>query len=173
MNQAEIGRFIAALRKERNLTQEQFAETLGVTNRTISRWENGRCMPDLSLLGIIADELGVSISELLNGRRMTQDDMVALRDSLNAVLELSEKEKKVKTRKLNAYMIIGLLCFTLVALDNQFGILSFIFRQNVDDFVHGALLGIGILCEFIGIYNNNHDTTFCQRKKELLVKLTK
>lgn len=170
MDQAGIGRFIAELRKEKKLTQEQFAEILGVNNRTVSRWENGHCMPDLSLLSTIADELGVSVSELLNGRRMTEGDMIALRDSINAVLELSEKEKKVKTRKLNVYMITGMLCIVIVLLDHQFGVLSFIFKENVDDFVAGALTSIGVLTELIGVYNNNHDTTFCQRKKALFSK---
>ncbi len=171
MDQVSIGRFIAELRKDKKLTQEQFAEKLGVNNRTVSRWENGHCMPDLSLLGIIADELGVSISELLNGRRMTEQEMTALRDSINAVLELSEKEKKVKTRKLNAYMITGILCIIIVVLDYQFGILSLIFKQNVDDFAAGALSAIGILAEIIGVYNNNHDMTLRQRKKAMFAKV--
>ncbi len=171
MDQVGIGKFIAELRKEKKLTQEQFAEMLGVSNKTVSRWENGRCMPDLSLLSFIADELGVSVSELLNGRRMTQEDMLALRDSINAVLELSEKEKKVKTRRLNMYMLTGMICIVIVLLNHQFDVLSFIFKENVDDFVAGALTSIGILSEIIGVYNNNHDTTFCQRKKTFFSKV--
>lgn len=69
MNQENIGKFLASLRKENNLTQEQFAERLGVNSRSISRWENGNCMPDLSLLPVIAKEMGVSVEELLNGKR--------------------------------------------------------------------------------------------------------
>lgn len=171
MDQVSIGRFIAELRKGKKLTQEQFAERLGVNNRTVSRWENGHCMPDLALLGIIADELGVSISELLNGRRMTEQEMIALRDSINAVLELSEKEKKVKTRKLNVYLITGILCIVIVVLDHQFGILSLIFKQNIDDFVAGGLSAVGILSEIIGVYNNNHDVTLRQCKKAIFAKV--
>lgn len=69
MNQVNVGKFIAALRKEKNLTQEQFADNLGVNNRSVSRWENGNCMPDLSLLEMISAELKVSVSELLDGKR--------------------------------------------------------------------------------------------------------
>lgn len=69
MNQVNVGKFIASLRKAKNLTQEQFAEILGVNNRSVSRWENGNCMPDLSLLQIISTELDVSVSELLEGKR--------------------------------------------------------------------------------------------------------
>jgi len=73
MNQEQIGKWIALLRKEKRMTQEQLAERLGVSNRSVSRWENGRCMPDFSLLWDIADELDVSVSELLNGKRAEGD----------------------------------------------------------------------------------------------------
>ena len=71
MNQENIGKFIASLRKEKELTQEQLAEQLGVNSRSVSRWENGNCMPDLSLLEMLAQELGVSVSELLSGMRQS------------------------------------------------------------------------------------------------------
>lgn len=71
MNQENIGKFIASLRKEKELTQEQLAEILGVNSRSVSRWENGYCIPDLSLLEMISAELGVSVSELLSGKRQS------------------------------------------------------------------------------------------------------
>ena len=166
MNQENVGKFIAALRKEKNLTQEQLAEILGVNNRSISRWENGHCMPDLSLLQVICKELGVSISELLNGRRMSKEEMIDLRDSINSIIEMSNKEKNMKTKKLNNYFLAGLLCILVVILNNRFGVLSFIFREPIDDFVAGFLTSMGLLFEVIGFYNNNHDKTFKQRKKE-------
>ena len=69
MDQMKTGRFIAALRKERNLTQEQLGEKLGVTNKTISRWENGNYMPDVEMLLLLSKEFGVSINELISGER--------------------------------------------------------------------------------------------------------
>ena len=72
MNQEKIGKFIAELRKEKNITQEELADILGVNVKSISRWENGKTMPDLSLLSILSRKLNVEISELLNGRRMTK-----------------------------------------------------------------------------------------------------
>ena len=166
MNQENVGKFIAALRKEKNLTQEQLAEILGVNNRSISRWENGHCMPDLSLLQVVSKELGVSISELLNGRRMSKEEMIDLRDSINTIIELSNKEKNMKTKKLNNYFLAGLLCILVVILNNRFGVLSFIFKEPIDDFVAGLLTSLGLLFEFIGFYNNNHNKTFKQTKKE-------
>ena len=70
MNQEKIGKFISELRKEKNMTQEELAEKLDVTNKSISRWENGKTMPDLSLITVLAKEFNVEVSELLNGRRM-------------------------------------------------------------------------------------------------------
>lgn len=71
MDQQKIGRFLAQARKEKSLTQEQLAETLGVSNRTISRWENGKNMPDVSLFQSICTELGITMEELLDGERKT------------------------------------------------------------------------------------------------------
>ena len=70
MNQEKTGRFIAALRKEKKMTQEQLAEKLGVSNRSVSRWENGNTMPELSLLQALSENLGVTVLELLNGERL-------------------------------------------------------------------------------------------------------
>ena len=65
MNQYNIGNYIANKRKQKNYTQEQLAELLGVSNKTISKWENGRCMPDYSIIDQLCKELGISIAELL------------------------------------------------------------------------------------------------------------
>lgn len=69
MNQEKIGAFIFQLRKEKNLTQEQVAEKMGVTSKSVSRWENGRTLPDVSMLRMLASYMGVSLDELLNGER--------------------------------------------------------------------------------------------------------
>ena len=63
MDQIKIGKFIAALRKEKGLTQEKLGEKLGVTNKTVSRWENGNYMPDVEMLSLLSEEFGVSINE--------------------------------------------------------------------------------------------------------------
>jgi len=74
MNQERIGKFIAKLRKEKNLTQEQLAERLGITDRAISKWENGRGMPDISLMKPLCKELGITINELLSGEKLDKKD---------------------------------------------------------------------------------------------------
>lgn len=171
INQEEIGKFISVLRKEKEMTQEEFAETLGVSNRTISRWETGRNMPDLSLVQIISKKLGVSVSELLNGRRMSETEMSELRDTINEIIELSNKEKRMKKNKLNVYFVVSILCVCFVLLNHQFPILSYVFRDNISDFFEGALSGIGLLFGFIGLYNNNHDKSLKENKKEFYKKI--
>jgi len=67
MNQEKIGNFIKQRKKQKNLTQEELAELLGVNNRSISRWENAKCMPDISLLKDLSKILGVTINDLISG----------------------------------------------------------------------------------------------------------
>lgn len=70
MDQGKIGNFISTLRKQKGLTQEQLGERLGVTNKTVSRWETGKYMPDIDKLQELSAILGISINELLAGERI-------------------------------------------------------------------------------------------------------
>ena len=74
MNQEKVGELIAILRKEKGLTQAQLAEKIGVSDRAVSKWERGICMPEPSKLGIVADILEISVSELLNGERSSNEN---------------------------------------------------------------------------------------------------
>ena len=76
MNQEKIGKFIAELRKEKNMTQEQLAERLGVSNKSISRWENGVTMPDSSLLNEICGLLDININELMSGEKIEKENYI-------------------------------------------------------------------------------------------------
>lgn len=170
MNQEKIGKFIAECRKGKNITQEQLAEKLGVSNKSISRWENGNTMPDLSILTMLADELDIEVSELLNGERMNKEELVNLRKTVNNVITYSNSEKNKKTSKLNKYFVAGFMCLFVVIIDRQFEVLSFIFKENISDFINGILCGLGLLLELIGFYNNNHDITLRQKKLNFINK---
>ena len=74
MNQEKIGKFILELRKEKNMTQQELADKIGVTDRAISKWENGRGMPDLSLMKPLCQELGISINELISGEKIDKKE---------------------------------------------------------------------------------------------------
>ena len=66
----ELGRFISTCRKEKNLTQKQLGEELGVTDRAVSKWENGKSFPDISLIEPLCQILGISVSEFMLGKRI-------------------------------------------------------------------------------------------------------
>lgn len=74
MNQIEIGRFIAECRKSKNMTQTQLAEILNTTNKSVSKWENGICLPDASLYEPLCDILGITINELFASRKIKSED---------------------------------------------------------------------------------------------------
>ncbi len=74
MDQKRIGAFIALCRKEKSLTQMQLAELLGITNQAVSKWENGRGMPDVSLLQPLCDVLGISLNELFSGEHISAEE---------------------------------------------------------------------------------------------------
>ena len=96
MNQENIGKFIAKLRKEKKLTQEQLAERLGVHNRSVSRWENGSSMPDYAVLPMLANELGVSVAELVEGKKKETKSFLlneaAYMESYRILIEVSQNE---------------------------------------------------------------------------------
>ena len=74
MDQKKIGAFIAQCRKEKSLTQIQLAELLDITNQAVSKWENGRGMPDVSLLQPLCDALGISLNELFSGEHISAEE---------------------------------------------------------------------------------------------------
>ena len=72
MNQEQIGKFIAKSRKKQHLTQIELADRLGVTDKSVSRWENGKTMPDVALIQQLCQELKITVTELLNGEELSQ-----------------------------------------------------------------------------------------------------
>ena len=75
MDQSAIGSYIAHKRREKNLTQEQLAQQLGVSNKTISKWENGKCMPDYSIIRKLCEVLQVTLPELMDGEDAAEDSV--------------------------------------------------------------------------------------------------
>ena len=75
MNQTVIGSYIAHKRREQNLTQEQLAQQLGVSNKTISKWEDGKCMPDYSIIQKLCEALHVTLPELMDGEDAAENSV--------------------------------------------------------------------------------------------------
>ena len=101
MNQTTIGSYIAQKRRTKNLTQEQLAEKLGVSNKTISKWENGKCMPDYSIIQKLCDALGVTLPELMDGEDVA-DSSVRVYDDAQ-ILDLLRRTQELERQK-------GILC---------------------------------------------------------------
>ena len=105
MDQKKIGQFLKSLRIEKKLTQEQVAEQMGVSNRSISRWETGRNLPDLSLLLELASYYGVTLQELFDGKRLPHqaEQEVTLRNAA----DYSCREKSRLTARLHVLFVLG------------------------------------------------------------------
>ncbi len=104
MDMVRIGKFLAELRRERGLTQEQLGERLGISNKTVSRWENGNYLPPVEMLVELSGVYNVSINEILSGKRLDESETkAAAEENLKSVLEESpfsiEEKKKYYTGK--------------------------------------------------------------------------
>ena len=112
MDQKRIGSFLRELRTEKGLTQEQLAEKLNVSGRTVSRWENGNNMPDLSIIVELADFYDIDIRELLNGERKSEKMNEDLKETSLKMADYAEAEKQLLTKRLcifsSALVFVGL-----------------------------------------------------------------
>ena len=118
MDQMKIGVFLKELRKEKNLTQEQLAERLHVSGRTVSRWETGKNMPDISTLVDLAELYGVSVTEIMDGKRRKSEKMdEEVRETAFKLVDYAEAiNQKIKRRLfwLTILAWIGMLAFVVI-----------------------------------------------------------
>ena len=113
MNQKKIGSFLKELRKEKGITQEEFAENLNVSGRTVSRWETGVNMPDISLLVDIAEFFNVSIPEIINGERKSEIMEKEVKKVAEAMSNYAGAEKSVILKRVKLISIIGLISLVI------------------------------------------------------------
>lgn len=124
MNQEKIGRFIRELRIEKEMTQQELAEKIGITDRAISKWENGRGTPDIALLIPLSMELGVTLLELLNGEKIENKN--------NAIIDLiKHKDKKIKIWKYLFIIMINVLLILMMII-SIFGFIIPLTYENSD-----------------------------------------
>ena len=132
MDQLKIGRFIAEMRKEQGMTQARMADMLDISDRTVSKWERGRGLPEVSLMLPLCECLGITVNDLLTGERVTQMDYRkrAEENMLNLIGENQENRKR---------MTMSVICgvITVIAVCALVVIASFI--------VMPALARIGLL----------------------------
>lgn len=138
MNQENIGHFIAELRKEKNMTQQELADKLCVTDRAVSHWENGRRLPDISLLKMLSEVFEVSITEILNGHRMSIKELENQKELIDKLIEYENYKESVylsKQGKLFPLYIIGLATLTVACR----------YEYNMSEVLFGILLAVSII----------------------------
>lgn len=115
MDQVKIGKFIADIRKEKNMTQRQLAEIVGVSDKAVSKWENGNGMPEMATLMPLCQVLEISVNELLSGEMLSHDDY-SQRAEENIMHLIQEKEESKKDNKYKMFNAIVTLVLSLLAV---------------------------------------------------------
>ena len=143
MNQEKIGKFISVCRKNKKMTQSKLAEKLGVSDKSVSKWETGKCMPDLSLFKTLCEELEITINELLSGEKIDKKDYQSkLEENFVNIVNYSDKKSDVIGYFL--FSFIGFISFVIGvsfhSTDNVFPILFELFGIAIILFGFNKLL---------------------------------
>ena len=145
MNQAKIGKFIAEERKKNNLTQSTLAEKLGVTDRAVSKWENGKCLPDASIMLDLCKILKITVNDLLCGERITMENYnKQLEENL---IEITKQKQELDKKMLSLEILIGV--FSCIIL---FGFVFTAAFVQMKDWLRIILIVIGFILGCVGIF---------------------
>ena len=146
MDQIKIGKFIAKCRKNQNLTQMQLAEKLNITDRAISKWENGKAMPDSSIMLDLCNELQISVNELLSGEVIKMDNYNEKLE-LNLLDMVKQKEQSDK-KMLSLEIVIGYISSI------TFLVLIFVASYaEMQDWIRIILIVFGLIIFAVGVGN--------------------
>ena len=165
VNQMKISSFLKELRQEKGMTQEQLAEQLNISNRSVSRWETGSNLPDLSMLITLAEYYGVEVGEIIDGKRKSENMNEEVKETLEKVasysemLNLKSMRKGIITMSI-VFMIMvqisiwkGLSPAPLISMVCAYSGASFISkareRKDKSDFIVGCILMILMLVSII------------------------
>ena len=107
MNLDKIGKFISNCRKDKKLTQEQLSEKLGISDRAVSKWERGLCLPDASIMLPLCEILGINVNELLSGEMINNKDYN--KKAEENLLEMAKKEEEQNKKMMMYEYVIGFL----------------------------------------------------------------
>lgn len=136
MNQIAIGKFITKKRKEQNLTQEQLANRLGVSNKTVSKWETGKCMPDYSVIELLCKELNTTLAELMNGEE--DEKSIHTYDNEQIVAMIKEMNEMKNKKFLFIGFFLMIMGIALLVLSQFFG------GTDIQDFISGFMIGVSV-----------------------------
>ena len=152
MSNKTFGEMISSLRKEKNMTQAQLAEKLGVSNKAVSKWETGKCMPDYSVVEALCGELEITVAELMDGENAADGSIRAYDDA--QIVELLRRTQELERQKNIIYgVLLIVMGIALQAVSHTIG------GTDVKDFVSGVILGISIAVMLIGIYCTGRSLT--------------
>ena len=189
MDTKKIGAFIAMNRKKKGYTQEQLAEKLGVTNKTISRWENGHYMPDLSLLEPLSKELDITLNELLAGEEIVKEEAMEYSEQ-NLIQTIDYTDNKIKNehKKISLFIIgigilISLCAFTVFPSESSWssiysmiGLFLFvvgIFRElKITSLLKKGLASILLFVLLLGVFFILDHVSVTQFKQPPIYRLT-
>lgn len=145
MNPTDTGKLIAFKRREKGLTQEQLAQRLGISNKTVSKWETGKCMPDYGIVKVLCRELELTVAELMEGKER-EEDGVHMADE-RQMIDMLERIQRLEKQKESLF---GMMCMTMgvamLALSQLFSGTGF------RDFISGVLLGLAVGEMLAGLY---------------------
>lgn len=145
MNQSAVGKYINLKRKEKNLTQIQLAEKLGISNKTISKWENGKCLPDYSLMENLCGALDITVAELMDGADADHNS-IRIYDE-KQIMDLVRRVQELERQKLSLYgMLLVVLGIVMFAVSRTMG------GSDMKDFISGILFGVSIGEMLVGAY---------------------
>ena len=139
MNQEKIGKLIRDIRKKNKMSQQQFAEKYGVTYQAVSKWENGKCLPDPSLYNPLCALLNISLTELFNGERITKEEALEKSDQVLSEVIQAQKIDKILDMVSSGFILIAVILLFLSALHDFSQLTSII------------LITIGILLSVLGL----------------------
>lgn len=130
MNQLVTGRFIAQKRKEKNLTQEQLADKLGISNKTISKWETGKCMPDYAVVKSLFDELEITVAELMDGEEVEEKSVRTYDEE--QIIDMLRRTQELERHKNILYgVLLIVMGIAFQAISHTIG------GTDVQDFISG------------------------------------
>jgi transcriptional regulator with XRE-family HTH domain len=164
MDTIKIGNFLRELRKEKNLTQEQLADVFNVSARTVSRWETGSNMPDISILVEIADYYDLDVREILNGER--SNALPAGSSSIKDIAEYADKDKEKLAVKTRLYAIAGIIGIITYLCLRAFG--------NPDSIIINLIASLSLVAVYAALASSLIYTSNClqtlQRKLKMKLK---
>lgn len=165
MNQIKIGEFLKELRKAKGLTQEQLAEQFNVSRRSVSRWETGNNLPDLSIFIELADYYEIDLRELLDGERKSEKMNKEMEETVLQVADYSNEEKNRLMKNLHFFSWIGVIAFTIFIVLEYLELADNGITENIASFCCGIAFAMLIIAV---IYTNRYIYKFSTFKKRLL-----